>query len=49
MVVTKEEYCRAMGKLLLQETLNIGDYAACFIPTIQGVTHLQEALEHIYN
>jgi hypothetical protein len=49
MMVTKEEYRGALGKLLLQKTLNIRDYATSPLPTIQGITLLQKTPEHIRN
>jgi hypothetical protein len=49
MMVAKEEYLGAQGELPLQKTLYAGDYAAGFVPTIQGVTLFQETSEHIGN
>jgi hypothetical protein len=49
MVVTEEEYFGAPAKFLFQQTLNIGDDAPCPLPTIQRVTLLQKAPEHIRN
>jgi hypothetical protein len=49
MVVTKEEHLGALGELLLQKTLYIGDYAAGFVPTIQGIALFQETSEHVGN
>jgi hypothetical protein len=49
MVVTEKEYFRALGKLLLQQALNIRNYAPSPLPAIQRITLLQKAPEHIRN
>ncbi|MBA7670053.1 hypothetical protein ES703_78195 [subsurface metagenome] len=49
MMVAKEEHRGALGELLLQKMLYIRDYAAGFVPTIQGITFFQETSEHIGN
>jgi hypothetical protein len=37
-MVTKEENRRTSGKLPLQQTLNIGDYAPGTLPAIKRIT-----------
>jgi hypothetical protein len=49
MMVTEKEHLGALGKLPLQKTLNIRDYAASPLPAIQRITLLQKTPEHVRN
>jgi hypothetical protein len=49
MMVANKEYRGALGKLLLQQALNIRDYATSLLPAIQGITLLEKTPNHVYN
>jgi hypothetical protein len=48
-MVAKEKYLAAPGKLHLQKTLHIGNYAAALVSNIKRMSSLQEALYHVNN
>ena len=48
-MVANEEDFSAPAEFLLQEALNVRNYAAGFSPAVQGITLLQETPEHVNN
>jgi hypothetical protein len=46
-MVAEEKNRRALLYLLLQKPLNVGDDAACPLTTVEGITLLEKAPQHI--